>query len=84
MIIAYTYEADVHCIDCTENTFGEKFTKMRWLSDYFLPDDREGNRVQPLFSTYEWQELDEGFLEENPTQSLACGDCHGIIDTYTN
>ena len=65
-IIAYTYEADVHCIDCTENTFGEKFTKMRGLSDYFLPDDREGNRVHPLF------DCDE-------IQYLACGDCHEVL-----
>ena len=81
-IIAYTYEADVHCIDCTENTFGETFAKMRGLSDYFLPDDREGNRVHPLFSIDEWQEFDASFLADNPIQYLACGDCHKVIDEY--
>ena len=75
-IIAYTYEADVHCIDCTNKRFGATPT-------YRIHRDNEGNLVHPVFSTDEWQELDEGFLAENPTQYLVCGDCHEIIDTYT-
>ena len=72
--IAYTYEADVHCIKCTHKTFGEIFSKMSQLSDYFLPDDREGNRIQALFST---EAIVSG---RSVTQYLACGDCHEIID----
>ena len=75
-IIAYTYEADTHCIDCTNKRFGATTT-------YRIHRDNERNRVHPVFSTDEWQELDEGFLAENPTQYLVCGDCHEIIDTYT-
>ena len=76
-IIAYTYEADNHCIDCTK----ERFNTDHYIKLLVLVD-REGNLVNPLFSTDEWQELDESFVAENPTQYLSCGDCHEIIDTY--
>ena len=46
-------------------------------------EDSEGNIVHPLYCIDEWQELDESFLDENPTQYLTCGDCHEIIDEYT-
>jgi|TARA_R100000093_G_scaffold66114_2_gene37183 cytidine deaminase len=46
--------------------------------------DNEGNLVHPVFSTDEWQEFDEGFLAENHTQYLACGDCHEVIEEYTH
>ena len=77
--IAYTYEADIHCIDCTNkryesNGFNGKYNAL----------DNEGNLVHPLFSTDEWQEYDSSFLSENPTQYLVCGDCHTIIDEYTH
>ena len=74
-IIAYTYEADTHCIDCTNKRFGATPT-------YRIHRDNEGNLIDALFETDEWQELDEGFLEENPIQHMVCGDCHKIIDTY--
>lgn len=93
-IIAYTYEADYHCIDCTRKRFSDTPTsRIKWTyevdengiwNDSQFPTlDTEGNLVHPLFSTDEWQEFDEGFLAENPTQYLACGDCHEIIETYT-
>ena len=44
--------------------------------------DYEGNPVHPRFSTDEWQELDEGFLADNPIQYLACGNCHEVIKEY--
>ena len=71
-IIAYTYDADYHCIACT--------TQM--LLDALLWEGFPCS-VHPLFSTDEWQELDDSFLAENPTQYLACVDCHVIIDEYT-
>ena len=51
--------------------------------------DYEGNPIHPMFSTDEWQELDEGYLAENPTQYLTCSDCwahgdHIIIEEYTH
>ena len=76
-ITAYTYEADYHCITCTINRFhyGEY-----WIAPNAT--DNEGNLVNPLFSTDEWQEFDESFLAENPIQYLACGDCHEVIEEY--
>jgi hypothetical protein len=46
--------------------------------------DSEGNLINPVFSTDEWQNFDEGFIEENPTQYLTCGDCHEVIEEYTH
>ena len=77
-IIAYTYEADYHCMACTFKRCGGY-----WKDSTFPYLDSEGNLVHPLFSTDEWQEFDDSFLAENPTQYLACGDCHEIIDEYT-
>ena len=92
-VIAYTYEADVHCIDCTRKRFqrslcihyiqGKPCTNCRDSNGLLYEQkDNERNLVHPLFSTDEWQELDESYLAENPTQYLACGDCHEIIETY--
>tara|TARA_R100001086_G_scaffold243492_1_gene172333 strand:- start:31 stop:234 length:204 start_codon:yes stop_codon:yes gene_type:complete len=49
---------------------------------YVEQQDGEGNFVHPVFSTDEWQEFDEGFLAENPTQYLACGTCLEVIEEY--
>ena len=35
-----------------------------------------------VFTTDEWQELDEDFVSENPIQYLVCGTCQAVIDTY--
>jgi len=77
-IIAYTYEADYHCENCTKKYFGDDSL------GFAFTVDSEGNPVRPLFSTDEWQEFDEGFLAENPTQYLTCGDCHEVIEEYTH
>jgi len=97
-IIAYAYEADTHCIACTvkryeadgfNNQYGEKMLRsMGGAVDEhdvnLFAHDYEGNPIHPMFSTDEWQEFEEGFLAENPTQYLACGDCHTIIEEYTH
>jgi hypothetical protein len=94
-IIAYTYEADTHCIACTKKRFSDeqnasiKFTNFLdehgiWNDPQFPTIDSEGNPIHPLFAIDEWQEYDEGFLADNPTQYLACGDCHEVIDEYTH
>ena len=93
-ILAYTYEADYHCIDCTRKRFfylyvepNRSIVTTNSETDengiLYTQDDNEGNRVHPVFSTDEWQELDEGYTSENPTQYLACGDCHTVIEEYT-
>ena len=93
--IAYTYEADTHCIPCTVKRFayfdhtgnvwaGGSLVKVDWYGVYLDQQDNEGNLVHPVFSTDEWQEFDKSFLADNPTQYLACGDCHEIIEEYTH
>ena len=95
-VIGYRYEGDVHCNDCTEKTFGETFIKMRGLSDHFLPDDREGNRIISIFSIDDrsylgpaWTQLDQTTtVSFNVGDTLGfktylfCGDCPEIIAEY--
>ena len=97
-IIAYTYEADYHCIDCTlsrytSGGFNNRYSEQHTINHGGQVDtngvhvdvyDYEDNLVHPLFGLDEWQEFDEGFLAENPTQYLACGDCHEVIEEYTH
>ena len=70
--IAYTYEADYHCPDCTTKRFGEECEGT----------DNEGNSVGAVFSWDEWWQLDE------EREHLVCGDCgnvlaiHGPADGY--
>ena len=94
-IIAYTYEAGHHCIECTKNRYdSNEFDKAPSDYPYYIGDDTddneigldsldfEGNYVHPLFDIDEWQEFDEWYLEENPVQHLTCGSCHEIIETF--
>jgi hypothetical protein len=78
-VIAYTYEADIHCIDCTRKRY-----ESGGFNGIYDSLDNEGNLIHPLFDTDEWQELDESFIAENPIQYLACGDCHEVIEEYVN
>jgi len=94
-IIAYAYEADHHCIDCTRKRFfylyvepNRSIVTTNSETDengiLYTQNDNDGNQIHPLFSTDEWQELDESYLAENPIQYLACGDCHEVIEEYTH
>lgn len=96
-IIAYSYEADHHCIHCTLQRYQSgNFDKAPPDYPHYYGDgvdehgigydslDSEGNYVHPLFSIDEWQEFDESYLAENPIQYLACGDCHEVIEEYTH
>ena len=93
--IAYTYEADTHCISCTRRRFSDepgasmKFTKDTdsngiWCDLGSPTLDDEGNEIRALYCWEEWQEFDEGFLAENPTQYLTCGSCIEVIEEYTH
>lgn len=92
-ILAYTYDADYHCIDCTRKRFnnsvcidylrGKPCRNCRDSNGLLYEQkDREGNLIHPIFGTDEWQEFDPSFLEDNPIQFLTCGDCHAVIDQY--
>jgi len=116
-IIAYTYEADYHCIDCTKTyvhvdrwkflcglpQHPDKCWCVNASRDYDINGvahdqvDSEGNLVNPVFSTDEWQDLNQPSVFEdgtcdhdwdwecvcNDTQYLVCGDCHTVIEEYT-
>ena len=92
-IIAYTFEADNHCIDCTVKRYG----KHRSICIHYVQGktctncrdsngilyeqkDNEGNLINPVFSTDEWQEFKLGIPQK---QFLTCGDCHEVIEEYT-
>jgi hypothetical protein len=62
-IIAWTYEADTHCVDCAYERFGDTLGAVDAL-------DREGNEPQPVFSGDEWWEPSDPYC-----QTLHCGDC---------
>lgn len=52
-IIAYTYEADIHCCSCAEARFGTQDGR-DWVSED--AEDGEGNPVHPVFSTDELED----------------------------
>jgi len=70
--IAYTYEADTHCPGCTEERFG------RGARGFIAEDatDSEGNPVGVIAPWDEWYNVGEG------NQTLACGTCGEVIETY--
>ena len=71
-VIAYTYEADYHCVSCAFDRFGD-------MLDRDDAVDSEGNPPHPVFSTDEWYAND--IFEGNTTATLACGTCGEVIET---
>ena len=69
--IAYTYEADHHCPDCAEERFGRCDEHAQIAC---CVKDNEGNEPGAVFSWTEWQSF------SGECESLACGDCHSILD----
>ena len=63
-VIGYTYEADVHCIECAKNRFGTSDP----TNPYLNITDNEGNSVYPIFLDSEW--------DSHPV----CGDCLELLD----
>lgn len=89
-IIAYTYEADYHCPDCTRHNWRDSIAAAKYVRKPetlhevldengvpFTAIDREGNRVHPIFSTDELPcDLPESAGGYTP---VTCGDCRAII-----
>ena len=65
-VVGYTYDADIHCPDCSEKVFGLKLTHPELVGD---PIDSEGNEVHPIFS-----------IDEAGDTPDHCGDCGAFID----
>jgi len=84
-IIAYTYDADYHCIHCTIKQFRQNAEWSIDVDEHGIRqeiEDSEGNYVHPVFSSDEWQEFDPSYMQENPIQILECGTCHDEIDRW--
>ena len=65
-VIAYTYNADVHCVHCTQVRFATQ-CKTGASDEHNIPyeaQDSEGNNIHPVFSTD----------EDNYTHCGSCGD----------
>lgn len=65
-IIAYQFDADVHCVDCAKKTvFGVPDSETECDEHGIFIDavDSEGNPVHPVFST------------DEQLEPLFCGDC---------
>ena len=43
-VVGYTYDADMHCVDCTITHFGAEAMTRR-----ISPTDSEGNHIQVVF-----------------------------------
>jgi len=74
-VIAYTWDADYHCVECTEAAHPGSTD---WRRDDFDPADyldSEGNEIHAVFGDAEWWESYESF-----PQVLYCSDCGGLID----
>jgi hypothetical protein len=74
--IAYTYDADTHCPDCTAARFGREF------SYPWPPEDARDSEGNPVGSVAPWDEWCNG--EDGPLCILTCGTCREIIDSHTH
>ena len=61
-VVAYTYDADVHCVECAGDRFYVIRSGQVERDEVDLPEDSEGNEVHPVFASQV-----EG--------SMMCGDC---------
>ncbi len=67
-VVAYTYDADVHCVECTGDDFHVIASGQVERDEADLPRDSEGNEVSPVFAS-------------QVEFSLTCGDCEReVID----
>lgn len=72
-IIAYTYDSDIHCVDCTKERFS---ANAQQAQEYTVDEnnvlsfakDSERNPIHAVFSTDEF----------NPNGAY-CGDCRACI-----
>ena len=89
-ILCYTYEANYHCIECTQKRFSNNgkvygtendIAQLKPCTDrngiWLETIDIDGNLVHPVFTTDDsWIEYDE----EHPIQYMSCGTCLKVID----
>ena len=97
-IIAYDYEADHHCIECTieRQARGELKPSDHWMEQAgprtdehgikYAATDNEGNNIHPVFDTDQWwgeETIREMDDGERIADYLDCGDCRTEIAECT-
>jgi hypothetical protein len=88
-IIAYTYEAGTHCLNCAKRrdmASGFRIDKDRprahQLDENGIPygaTDREGNSVHPIFST---DETSAQIARSDGGHDLTCDTCLEVIEPH--
>lgn len=69
--IAYTYEADTHCVPCTLRRFPPR------EFEHWPPEDARDGEDNPLSAIFPWDE----WHEDGPgTFRLVCGTCLAVMD----
>jgi len=81
-VIAYAYDADIHCRECTISNIAENYgiERMDVATDFDCYEDFEGNPIHAMFDTDEWYAND--IYEGNKTATLNCSDCGKELDRW--
>lgn len=87
--IAYTYEADYHCVDCTRERFAIMPTRPRLRNIFNIEVDGNGinphaldNYGNPISAVFSTDELPTDLEDRHGGwHTLNCGDCRAIIAT---
>jgi hypothetical protein len=72
-VIAYTYEADHHCVPCALARFGQD-------ENGWVPENAEDGESNPVGAVFEWDEwYANDAYEGNDNATLGCGTCGDVI-----
>lgn len=70
--VAYTYQADYHCPDCTFKAHGQ--------DDHgYPPEDAEDAEGNPIGAVAPW---DEWWWQSDEPEALYCADCGASLATH--
>ena len=68
-LVGYTYEADIHCVECSNKAFPELAQTTQGTIEAPTVYDQEGNEPGAVFDDTEW------------SYATYCSDCGEPIDT---
>lgn len=77
-IVAWTYEADIHCLDCAEERFGPPL-RISGSGRELEGIDSEGNQISPVFLD-QLSEFSMDYDEFDGRATVNCGTCHEEIE----
>jgi len=72
-VVAFTYQADIHCFRCTEKGFGRTGIQAAIDGEDSAPRDGEGNPIRPFYD-YDIKAL------EDDRRGISCGTCMDLIE----